>query len=191
MATNLKTLANKYEAFDGAVTFYMIGYRTLQTDQCIQRLEAVEPQFEYVHAQTGERVTVEPDAYRTAVENAEATGLDMIPSAWTRNRLWSTEHDIFWLCTPLTVEIEFRLTDKSPAAAKALRSFWQNRNGSVANNWTLWCQLLPVQTLTVWLEAYNATRDEDMAAPVELQQGEPDKALDPNAGGGGTNSSAD
>ena len=179
MQTNLKALANSFSAFDGAVAFHIMGYNTLQTGKYIQALERVEPQFEYVNSSTGEVTHDEPDAYRKAVEAAEATSIN-VPSDWERNRLWTEMHDLFWMIVPLTVDIEFRLTKKAPAAAKALQTYWQNANGSVAHNWMLFTHILPAEAVTVWAKAYNATRDEDFAAPDELQQGEPDKDADPN-----------
>lgn len=181
---SLKSLANKYEAFDGQVTFYLMGYRTLQADLCVNRLERITPQFEYVNEHTGERVHAEPESHRLALETEAKTGVPT-PSEWTINRLWESQHDAFWLCDPLTVEIEFNLRADSPAAAKALQNYWQNRNGSMENNWMLFNQVLSMPALNVWIKAHNATRDDDMSAPPELQTGEPDKALDPNAGGGG------
>ena len=188
-AATLKTLANKHTAFDGAVVFYIMGYRTLQTDHYIQRLEAIEPQWEYVHEKTGERTSVQPEAYRAALENAEATGLDMMPSAWTRTRLWTETHDMFWLIVPLTVDIEFHPTKKTPTPVKALQAYWQNANGSVEHNWLLFTHALPPLAITEWGRAYNATRDESMAAAEVLQEGEPDKELDPNVTASGSTNS--
>lgn len=183
---NLKTLANSYTTADGKVTFWMLPFTPLRASARIADLNVIVPGSEWVHAKTGERVTVEPAEYRSALIQAEA--FDTEPQCdWKHVSKWNSEHSCFAACEPVTIEIE--VADDAPAYMKALGAYWQARTGSIHEDWPLFNELLSYEALDQWFIAYGATRDKSMALP-DGEKNDPQPVSDAGRSGSTTSSSS-
>lgn len=171
---NLKPLASKHAAFDGAVTFYMMPYRTMMVDIVVEELQRIAPSAKWVHSETGEETYTDPHAN---IPEGKVGDEQRKASKWQEVGLWTDAHNLFALCDPLTVDIEF--ADNAPAEVAPLKAYWQNRNGSTAQRWELFAQVVPRALALEWFAAYQTTRDTTMDGP-EILQAEPGEDADPN-----------
>lgn len=162
---NLKDLAQAYTAFDGAVTFWMIPYETLQVTIQLQELNRLEPSAKWVHQESGEERYDDPHEHLLDDPVGEAK---RAASPWKRVSLWSTVHNLYAVAEPVTVEIEF--ADQLPPALRSLQLYWAERNGHVAHNWPLFKQLVSREAAQAWDLAFDNTRDQSWNAPDEIQQ---------------------
>lgn len=171
----LRDFAEAYSAFNGEVTFYMVPFPTFETDRYLIDFQREHPQIKWVHQETGEEQFSDPvdgpsdDAVAQAQREA---------SPWQEVHLWSQAQSIFLACVPNTVDIEFK-GKLSRTTAKALRAFWDGRNGSVEHNWELFQQTIGREAALEWLAAYDATRDSSMDGDEALAT-DPDEDADPN-----------
>lgn len=157
----------------------MMPYQTLQGDLTITAMERTDPQFEWVHRETGEHSTKAPvgwDDKQAQVERERELGgeraeaiLKQFP--WERVRLWTIAHDTFCLCLPLVVDMA---PEGAPTpAAAALLTYWNGRTGNVEDDWVLFTQLLGADALTALWQAYTDTRDKKLAAPQGIEGSDP------------------
>lgn len=171
----LHELAVPFDAFDGAVTFYMLPFINLEYEIYADELQRLHPREKWVHTQTKEEVFTDPHDNPSDDPIIEA---QRKASKWERIDLWSPAYTYFLACVPLTVDIEFK-GKKLPAAAKGIQAYWQGRNGSIGHNWELYRQVIGVQAANAWLEAHNHAQDDRMDAPQAIQ-GDPADDTDPN-----------
>lgn len=170
----LKELAVPFEAFDGAVVFYMLPYTNTAVDIAYSDLAQIAPSEKWVNRDTGEEVTRNPFPNPTSDPVIEAQAK---ASPWERVWLWSAAHSIFGGIVPITVDIEFK-GKTLPPPVRGLKAFWEGRNGSVQHNWTLFQQAIGSAAGKAWLDAYAATQDTSMDGPEALQA-EPEPDADP------------
>src|SRR5690348_6397825 len=125
----LRQLAVAYPAFDGAVTFYMLPFRNVQTNVREGRLNAITPHFLYTHRERGEQVYVEPVEHALAVERKT-------DSSWDVTDLWGPVEYNFTSIEPLTVAIEFApFNAQTPPDVQALAVYWQNAPQEIQARW--------------------------------------------------------
>jgi hypothetical protein len=172
---DLRTLGNPCPAFDGLVTVYMRPYQSLKVSAQIDALQAITPQFLWRHKTTGEETTKEPAAYATAEKAAEEFETEIM-CEWEKERLWTLVHDTFTFCEPDTLAADFVTDQPLPAEVRALKMYFENRNGSVAKNWELFNELLSMNTITEWWKVYDGTRDKAMDLPPNTTPDEGDTA---------------
>ena len=91
---------------------------------------------------------------------------------------WTLAENVYALCDPLTVEIE--CTDDATPQERGLAIYFHSRNGDFAANWEHYQDALSGEMMSVWLAAYDATRDKTLDAPPELQN-PPGEDADPEA----------
>lgn len=168
MPLNLRQLSTPHPAFDGAVTFWMLPFRSLSVDVIITELERLDPKWEYTNTVTGECTHEVPEQYRKDIERAQAVNVPFA-SAWRATFLWTGRHEAFWKCDGATTDIEFHDTSSS-TELKALEYYWQIRPPDIAERWDAFNELIGVNVFKAWEEAFQATRDTRMAAPVALQK---------------------
>ena len=176
MTTNLRDFARKFEALDGAVTFWMLEFSNRDSEIAYDELAREYPERKWVHSETGEETFTDPHTsdLDDSVKQAQRKA-----SKWDEVYLWSNSQNIFIMCDPITVDIEFK-SKKLSAELKALQHYWDNRNGHHLHNWDMFRQLVGRQVANAWFEAYSKTRDESFAGPEALQS-EPGEDADPNA----------
>jgi hypothetical protein len=161
----LKSLTNSYAAYDGQVVFHLLPFRSIRCEVAIETLERIEPQWRYRNSKTGEINPVAPEGWEAAAKMAAEFGTTPL---WIRERLWDIQHDTFALVLPLALEIEFHLTDTSPAELRGLQVYWENQTADARANWELFNQVLTVDVLVqIWV-AYKETRQKSLDLPVEL-----------------------
>lgn len=177
MSSNpLRDFAEKYEAFGGEVTFYMCPFPTFETDHYLIEFERQHPRTKWVNSRTGEETLIDP---HPGANDDPILKAQREASEWQEVSLWSPAHSFFLACVPATVDIEFKSKLTKPAA-RGLRAYWQEQNGSIEHNWELFRQTMGHEASTTWLEAYSATRDNSMDGPAEIAT-DPDEDTDPNA----------
>lgn len=176
---NLRTLANSCKAFDGQVVFWILPYVSMDQMTQQEALERVLPRIVYIHKQTGEETTREPKDHASAKKLALQMKVE-VQSEWDETYQWTSTENVFVGVEPLTIDVEFHLTDDSPTYLRAFEMYWQNRNGSVADNYQLFKKLVGVSVANAWNKAYNETRETRGLASPEIQQGKPEGDDDPN-----------
>lgn len=165
---NRKALSRSFEALEGAVTFWLMPYRVLSCDAVIAELERIEPKFEYFNSVTGEATRVMPSQFAQDVEQARALGVPFT-SIWESRWLWTERHRTFWEVESITTGIDFREGEQS-GQVRALAVYWQTRSENVGDRWKSYNDLVGLEAWLAWNEAFKATRDTRMAAPVALQK---------------------
>ncbi len=171
--SNLKALTKAHKLFDGTVTVYMMPYRTMNVDIAIEALNRQMPMKKWVHGETGEETYKDPHA---TLGDDKIGRAQRENSKWDEIDLWADAHNLFCVCDPLTVDIEF--ADELTGQGAVLQTYWQNRNGSMLHNWELFTTIVSRDIALAWFEAYEATRDTSMDGPLALQD-EPEVDADP------------
>jgi len=172
---NLRDFARKHDAFDGAVTFWLLEFNNRDAEIAYDEMNRAAPERKWVHSETGEETFSDPhesdldDPVKQAQRKA---------SKWREVYLWSNSQNIFIMCDPITVDIEFHGEDL-PNELKALQYYWQNRNGNHVHNWDMFRQLVGRRAALAWFDAYSATRDTSFDGPEALQE-VPGEDADPN-----------
>lgn len=86
--------------------------------------------------------------------------------------------DTFAICDALTVKIE--AADGAPEYVLALALYTQSRTGDLEQDWQLFGDLIGGEAITLWWQAYTATRATALSADPAVQAGKPEgKAADP------------
>lgn len=166
---DLKALCKSYE-WQG-MTIYMIGYRNPQVDIAITDLEELVPHVVYVNKQTGERVSEKPAALTKAEDNWDKMNVpvDKRKTDWEVRDLWTVWENTFVLTLPLIVHIDFPPPETAPLEVRMFEAFWNERNADTAQRWRDFKTVMSVNTVNALWDAYNATRDRILQAPVDLQ----------------------
>lgn len=183
---DLKALANRYTTPDGTMTIWMMPYSSLKASIRISELRRLEPQFVWVYAETGERVTTEPPGYAEAIKQAQAFEIEP-PTPWRQEDLWDNRHNAFAVVEPSIVALE--VTEAAAPAARALARYWQHRSGATAPDWELFNHVCTIAALDLLYVAYDATRDPSMALPDAQPSGD-EASTDPQPASGGPPGSA-
>lgn len=206
---DLRKLALSYPAFDGAVTFYLLPYRRLETEISISELNAMEPQLVYVHIKTGERRLKKPadlaelEAKASAITDAAIAKVQQLKLSddkaevvlnpakakadkllaqveWETVNQWTVMHRTFIYCEGATVAIDF--SDVLPQELMAFREYWQTRDRVTADRWQTFQAVIGTSVVNAWWDAYSSTRDTVGAAPKALSEDEPKDFLPEDSG---------
>jgi hypothetical protein len=179
----LKALAVRYESFGGAIVWYMLSFRNVETDVREARLDSICPHWRYTDTRTGEAFSAMPTGLERLIEQAKEHGVkaDQIArNPWTIESLWTSVHTNFAWLEPRTVEIEFHCDDATPAEVQAFAAYWQNApHDDIAERWMLFQKLVSRDVNNAWAEAYNAATGAyaDIAAPPKREGGAEDDPL--------------
>lgn len=173
---NLRDFARKYEAFDGTVTFWMLEFSNRDSEIAYDELNREYPEQKWVHQDNGEQRLDDP--YENP-DNDPVIEAQREAGQWQKVYLWSNAQNIFVVCDPITIDIEFK-GKKLPPELRALQHYWENRNGHHLHNWDLFRQLIGRGVSRAWYQAYLETRDTSFDGPEALQS-EPSQDADPNA----------
>jgi len=182
--TYLKSLANKYEALDGQIIFWMLPYQSLRYQVARDALDQIVPQFKWVNAKESTETFGEPAEWKAAQIRAAQTRQTAMTD-WQRVDLWDTYHRVFTYFEGLVIDIEFALADDAMAEYRALQMYWQLRGAGVSGNWLNFVDLMGSRAITLFYDAYDATRDKSMTLAPE-DSAPIDGDTDPEAGGGET-----
>lgn len=201
---DIKSLAKPYE-WQGAVLWYL-PYKTQLANVALVGLNEIEPEAEYVNAKTGERTNEEPESLNKARAKAAETRRKhmerwaalkqepdeamlaqvVVKSDWQETRLWNGIQDIFWMCLPIIVAIDFPEFDENTSPElRVFSAFWQETNAPIAERWNAFRSLLGAATYQALWNGYTATRHNPAPAKPELGAAEP---ADPKDEGSGSES---
>lgn len=164
--TYLKSLANKYEALDGQIIFWMLPYQSLRYQVARDALDQIVPQFKWLNTKQDAETFDEPAEWKAAQIRAAQTRQTAMTD-WQRVDLWDTYHRVFTYFEGLVIDIEFALADDALAEYRALQMYWQSRGEYVRQNWLNFVDLMGSGAITLFYDAYDATRDKAMTISPE------------------------
>lgn len=169
---DLKPLANKYSAFDGAVTLWFTPFMTLKASARMEALEQLIPPNKWVNSVTGETRATEPKEWTVEVQLAKEMQRE-VQSDWQQQRVWTIHHDTFTIVEPLIVDAEFATDKPLTAEVRYLQAYLAGRTGDIAKDWQSFEESLGASAVNQLWQGYTETRDKAMS-------------IDPNSAGGGT-----
>lgn len=140
----------------------MLPFDNIAVDIAIDELKRIVPMNErWLNEETGDEQSERP----------------LVIDGWKLITDWGFQENIFVMCVPITIDLEF---PKQPNPyAKALQAFIKNRTGETEHDWSLFKTVIGSKQLDEWWKARENTRYDDMLAPEGLQAG---AEADPNAG---------
>lgn len=160
----IKAAAARWQDEQTGIVFYILPFRNMDVALRYSRLELSIPHWEYIHVVTGACQHEEPPDHRAALEARQV-------SQWQVNDLWSATHYNFTYCDGATVDIEFP-DNLQGAVWKAFQTYWMQAPKDIDQRWELYRALLAGDANNLWIRAYHATRDNSLATPVEVREGE-------------------
>lgn len=184
LSTNvLRALTRPHAVLDGQVTFHVLPFPTYGETVILRELAAISPRVEYINERTGERRTTEPEEHTRAKQAGRLTNTPPITD-WVERDLWGMAEHSFMLFEARCIDITFALTDTSPLALVALKTYWEAHGKlTLAERWGLFQQIIARELLSLFSQALDATKDSSLLAP----KAPPKDDASPEAGSGGAN----
>lgn len=162
----LRTLTRPHSVLDEQVTFHVLPFPTYGETVVLRELAAISPRVEYINERTGERRSTEPEEYREAKRAALAIRSKDPITDWVERDLWSMAEHSFMLFEARCIDITFALTDTSPLALVALKTYWEARDKlTLAERWGLFQHIIARELLALFSQALDATKDSSLLAP--------------------------
>ena len=166
---DMRQFAKPYEAL--GARWWFLPYRPMQALRWVDAVDAVDPQFEYTNADTGEVVLSEPEVITLARQRAATMKVPfkLDDYGWRAVSRWDGTHRAFTDGMARLVALE-PLNGALPKEVQVFEQIWQMTGAPVAERWTLFSQLVSADVFVALLEGVTATQDDP--APSGLNTAE-------------------
>lgn len=184
---NKRSLAVEFKSESNNVTFYMLPFDPLRTQQVYATLARQHPERAIINVRTGKTTDELPAAYIDAQRRAEQSRDkllaemmvngdltteqsekivsvyqdEMKKSDWQVKKLWTMHEMIFCVVSGATVDIEFGDGELS-LDERTLKQYWTSKPADVFGQWTLFSEILTQSAYELWQAAYTETRAREL-----------------------------